>query len=164
RMKTMATGGGGYPRHGRTTRPKADLPFAATETEHPLPPSELNEEEAEIWRGFVNRMPGDYFPSPTWPMLVQLCRHVRNSRLFARQLRVLEEKLPHTIDEQRAQLLRSMMAISRAQANESRIITLLSTRLKLTRLYDSAAVHKARRSFLTEQRPWDVPTDEDLPH
>src|SRR5215472_11517659 len=126
----MSTGGGGYPRHGRTTQPKADLPFAATETEHPPPPSELNEEEAEIWRGFVNRMPPTYFPVPTWPMLVQLCHHVRGSRFFARQLRILEEKLPHTIDEQRTQLLRSMMAISRALTNESRVITLLCTRLR----------------------------------
>jgi|SRR5215813_6914944 len=160
----MATGGGGYPRHGRTTRPKADLPFAATDTEHPPAPSELNEEEAEIWRGFVNRMPGDYFAAPTWPMLVNLCRHVRGSRFFARQLRILEEKLPHTIDEQRTQLLRLMMAVSRAQANESRIITLLCTRLKLTQLYDSTAVHKARRSFLSGQRPWDIPnSDDELP-
>ena len=159
----MATGGGGYPRHGRTTLPKADLPFAATETAHPLPPSELDEEEAEIWRGLVNRMPPTYFAPPTWPMLVNLCRHIRGSRFFARQLRVLEERLPHTIDEQRAQLLRSMMAVSRAQANESRIVTLLSTRLKLTQLYDSTALAKARRSFLTEQRPWDVPGDDELP-
>jgi hypothetical protein len=34
-------------------------------------------------------------------------------------------------------------------------------RLKLTQLYDSTSIHKARRSFLTQQKPWDVPDDAD---
>jgi hypothetical protein len=72
----MATGGGGYPRHGRMTQPKADMPFAARSAEHPPPPAELSAEEAEIWHGFVDRMPPDYFSVPTFPMLVNLCRHV----------------------------------------------------------------------------------------
>jgi hypothetical protein len=157
----MSTGGGGYPRHGRTTRPKADLPFAARSAEHPLPPSELNEEEAEIFRGIVNRMPPDYFAPPTWPLLVNLCRHVRLSRWFARQLQDLEKKLPHALNEERTQVLRDMMALSRAQANESRTIAMLCSRLKLTQLYDSTSLHKARRAFLTDERPWDVPADAD---
>jgi len=91
----MSTGGGGYPRHGRTTPRKADplMPFAARPAEHPLPPQELNEEEAEIWSGFVNKMPPDYFAPPTFPMLVNLCRHVRASRWFARQLQDYEAQL-----------------------------------------------------------------------
>ena len=69
----MSTGGGGYPRHGRTTPRKADLPFGATTIEHPPPPQELTEEEAETWTSIVNRMPPDYFAPPTWPMLINLC-------------------------------------------------------------------------------------------
>jgi hypothetical protein len=134
------------------------MPFAARSAEHPLPPQELNEEEAEIWSGIVNRMPPDYFAPPTFPMLVNLCRHVRQSRLFARQLQELEAELPLN-----AERLRVIMTLSRAQANESRTIAMLCTRLKLTQLYDSTALHKARRAFLTEQRPWDVPADEELP-
>jgi hypothetical protein len=75
----------------------------------------------------------------------------------------LEAKLPRALDEQRSKVLRAMMELSRAQANESRTIAMLSTRLKLTSLYDSTSLHKARRAFLTEQRPWDVPADEELP-
>jgi len=150
----MATGGGGYPRHGRTTPRKAELPFGAIEAEPLAAPAELTEEEAEIWRGFVDIMPPNFFSPPTFPILVNLCRHVRNSRMFARQQRELEKQLPHALDEQHAKLL---MSLSRAQALESRIIALLSARLKLTPI----TPHRARP---TEQRPWDVPNfDEELP-
>jgi hypothetical protein len=143
----MATGGG-YPRHGRTTPRKADptLPFAARPAEHP--PQELNEEEAEIWTAIINRAPEHFAPPDA--MLINLCRHIRMSRWFARQQRDLEEQLPHARDEQHAKLLRAMMAISRAQALESRIIALLCARLRLT----PATPHTARP---TEHRPWDIP-------
>jgi len=160
----MSTGGGGYPRHGRTTQPKADMPFAARSAEHPVPPAELTEEEAAIWIGIVNRMPPDYFAPPTWPMLVNLCRHIRLSHWFTRQLRDLEKKLPHALNEEHVKVLRDLMSLSRVQANESRVIAMLCTRLKLTQLYDATSLHKARRGFLAEQRPWDVPnSDEELP-
>lgn len=149
----MATGGGGYSRSGRNTPKKADLPFGAMEAESPAPPAELGEEEAEIWCGFVDRMPSNFFSPPTFPILVNLCRHIRNSRMFARQQRELE-KLPHALDEQYVKLL---MSLSRAQALESRIIALLSARLKLTH----TAPHRARP---TEHRPWDIPnSDDELP-
>jgi hypothetical protein len=94
-------------------------------------------------------------------MLVNLCRHVRASRLFARQSAEYEAELPRAADNKRHEILRLMMALSRAQANESRTIATLSMRLKLTQLYDSTNIHKARRSFLAEQKPWDVPDDAD---
>jgi len=137
------------------------MPVAATDAEHPAPPAELMEEEAAIWLGITTRMPPDYFPSPTHPMLVNLCRHIRLSRWFAYQLRELEKKLPDDHNEERSHLLRDMLALGRAQSNESRVIATLSTRLKLTQLYDASNVNKARRSFLAETRPWDVPNSDD---
>jgi hypothetical protein len=63
---------------------------AATDAEHPAPPQELTEEERACWISIVNRMPRDYFAPPTWPMLINLCRHIRQSRWFARQLQDYE--------------------------------------------------------------------------
>ena len=157
----MATGGGGYPRHGRTTPRKAELPFGAIEAEPLAAPAELTEEEKEIWRGFTTRMPPDYFAPPTWAMLTNLCRHVRASRVFAQQLQEYEAQLPRAINNERHEILRLMMALSRAQSAESRTIATLSMRLKITQLCDSTNIHKARRSFLREQKPWDVPGDAD---
>ena len=85
---------------------------------------------------------------------------MRLSRLFAHQLRALEEKLPQANNEERTQVLRDMMALSRAQSNESRTIAMLCTRLKLTQLYDASNINKARRAFFVTEHPWDVPTDE----
>lgn len=157
----MATGGG-ISRAGRNT-PRPTMPVAATDAEHPAPPAELTEEEAACWTNIVSRMPPDYFAPPTWPLLVNLCRHIRLSHWFARQMRALEEKLPHVLDDERTNLLRDIMALSRAQSNESRTIAMLATRLRLTCLYDVSNINKARRSFLAEQRPWDVPNDDELP-
>jgi len=146
----MATGGG-ISRAGRNTRPT--MPEAATDVAHPAPPAELTEEEAKIWTSTVTRLPPDYFAPPTFPLLVNLCRHIRLSRWFAHQLRELEKKLPDAHNEERTQMLRDIMALSRAQANESRVIATLSTRLKITQLYDASNINKARRSFLVETRP-----------
>src|SRR5262249_9314320 len=154
--EAMATGGG-ISRAGRNTRPT--MPVAATDVAHPAPPEELTEEEAAIWQGIVTRMPPDYFAPPTWPMLVNLCRHIRLSHWFARQLRELEQQLPQANNEQRTQSLRDIMALSRAQSDASRTIAMLATRLRLTCLYDSSSINKARRAFLTE-RPWDIPNDD----
>jgi hypothetical protein len=76
------------------------------------------------------------------------------SRMFAREQQKLEEQLPHARNEERTQLLRTTMAISRAQSSQSRIIALLCTRLKLVH-------YKAHRSSVAEQRPWDIPGDGD---
>jgi len=154
----MATGGG-ISRAGRNTRPT--MPVAATDAKHPLPPAELTEEEAACWTNIVNRMPPDYFAPPTWPLLVNLCRHVRLSRWFALQLRELEQQLPHAPNEQRTQVLRDVMALSRAMVHQSGIIALLCTRLKLTQLYDASNINKARRAFLATERPWDIPNSDD---
>jgi len=153
----MATGGG-ISRAGRNTRPT--MPVAATDAQHPAPPSELNAEEAAIWRSIVDRMPPDYFPVPTFPMLVALTRHVRLSRFFAHQLQELEAKLAHADNEERSQVLRDLMALSRAQSDASRTIAMLCTRLKLTQLYDASNINRARRAFLTTERPWDIPNDD----
>jgi len=152
----MSTGGGGYPRHGRNTPKKATLPFAARPAEPLVPPPELSDEEAAIWIDTINRMPEHFVPSP--PLVVNLCRHIRLSRWFARQQQALEEQLPHAHNEERARLLRDIMALSRAQNGASRVIALLCARLKLTPI----TPHRARP---TEQRPWDIPgdADEELP-
>ena len=46
----------------------------------PEPPAELTAEQAEHWRAVVAAVPPDYFPVTTWPLLVQLCRHVTSAR------------------------------------------------------------------------------------
>jgi hypothetical protein len=46
----------------------------------PDPPRELTDEMAHEWRTIVNRLPADWFPAETWPMLIQYCTHIVRSR------------------------------------------------------------------------------------
>jgi hypothetical protein len=85
------------------------------------------------------------------------------SHWFARQMRECEAQLPHAHNDERTQLLRDLLALSRAQANESRTIAMLATRLRLTALYDASNINRARRAFLADERPWDIPNDDELP-
>jgi hypothetical protein len=41
----------------------------------PPPPSDLTDEQAEEWKAIVGRLPAEWFPRETWPVLVQFCRH-----------------------------------------------------------------------------------------
>jgi hypothetical protein len=50
----------------------------------PSPPNTLTEAEAAEWKAIVNRMPADWFPRETHPMLVQLCRLTVRSHDIAR--------------------------------------------------------------------------------
>ena len=47
-------------------------------------PDELTAEEREEWRAIVNRLPADFFPRETWPLLAQLCRHVCHALIEVR--------------------------------------------------------------------------------
>ena len=59
----------------------------------PVAPSELVDEEATEWEGIVARMPATWFTRDTWPLLVQLCRHI----VAARRLAQLCQEAPSLI-------------------------------------------------------------------
>ena len=46
----------------------------------PEPDSTLTDDQACEWREIVNRLPADWFPRETWPLLAQYCRHAVTSR------------------------------------------------------------------------------------
>src|SRR4249920_1996014 len=52
----------------------------------PAPLEELGPDEAREWRNFTQRMPPDWFPAETWPLLAQLCRHICQARWFGQCL------------------------------------------------------------------------------
>jgi hypothetical protein len=49
----------------------------------PKPPAELTVEQAIQWRAIVNRLPADWFPTETWPLLAAFCRHSENAKRIA---------------------------------------------------------------------------------
>src|SRR5215831_3403242 len=52
----------------------------------PPPPDELTTLEAAEWHAIVERMPPDWFPVETWPVLKELCRNIILSNRVAREL------------------------------------------------------------------------------
>jgi hypothetical protein len=90
----------------------------------PDPPRELTDEMAHEWRTIVNRLPADWFPAETWPMLAQYCTHI----VRARRLRSLVGEMESSSDEfdpvRYARLLDS-------EQKQSREISNLAVRMRL---------------------------------
>ena len=54
------------------------------------PPERLNKEEAEVWRTIVGRLPPEWFPAETLPLLEEYCVHVIRSRMIAEWIKGFE--------------------------------------------------------------------------
>src|SRR5580765_3052081 len=100
------------------------IPRSAIEAvRRPDVPDELDREEAVVWRDVVNRMPAEWFPTETHPLLVQYCRHTITAR------RVAEMVKGYASGEHE---VREYLALLRAQEMESRAISSLATRMRLS--------------------------------
>ena len=135
---------------GRRSSASLTLPTVNVEVvRRPDAPYDLTDEQTDEWRAIVSRMPADWFPRETHPVLAQLCRHIVNAR-----------RVSQLIDaELKAEQLNLKMFddLSRMQARESGAIASLSTKLRLTQ---QAAVRaeSARKPTLVP-KPWEPASD-----
>ena len=115
----------------------------------PVAPEELTEEEAREWEAIVTRMPGDWFTRATWPLLMQLCRHVVAARRVA-QLIHQEEQSDEFNVIYYDRLLRS-------QERQSALVASLSTKMRLTpqSRYGPRAAATAAHGADAGPRPWE---------
>jgi hypothetical protein len=111
----------------------------------PEPPSELTEEQAIEWRATVNRLPPDWFPRETHPMLVQYCRLIVRARRLADLINQAEADEEFDVGAYR-DLLKSEEAVTRAIAS-------LSTRMRLNQ--SSTMRHDAVRKPGMLRKPWE---------
>lgn len=88
----------------------------------PEPPSELTEEQAEVWRSIVGAMQPTWFGAETWPLLAELCRHTVLARFLARELQATEL----------GKDLKRFARLAAMHLRESAMVAMLSTRLRLT--------------------------------
>jgi hypothetical protein len=89
----------------------------------PDPPRELTDEMAHEWRTIVNRLPADWFPAETWPMLTQFCTHIVRARRLRDALNRYEA-CDEVNPSEYARLLD-------AEQRQSREISNLSVRMRL---------------------------------
>jgi phage terminase small subunit len=86
----------------------------------PEPPERLHEDAKEIWRQAVGRLPPDWFPAETLPMLEMYCIHVVLHR------RLGEMALKKGISNE------DVRSIMKQLAEEANLISHLATKMRLT--------------------------------
>lgn len=112
--------------------------------QRPSPPSDMPDDEAEVWRDVVNRMPATWFGAETLPLLVQYARHSVRSDKIA-QLIIHSESLVLDIKEYDKLL--------RMQQRETLCLATLATKMRLAQQSTMAADKKHERS-VGAKLPW----------
>jgi hypothetical protein len=143
----------------RTANEARTISAYAKQTPPRSPPSNLTEEQRGFWREILENLPANHIRSDCAPTLVELCRHLSYSAQIAEALNVLRSANLVGNDEDR-EVLVELLQLAR---EESRIIALLSTKLRLTNQArdDSVVVKRARLRTPTGPRPWDVGRPQD---
>lgn len=116
-----------------------------THIQRPRPMPDLSPEAKEIWREVVNRLPAEWFPAETWPLLSSYCAHA----VQARRVRMLLERC--TAGKQLD--LDDYERLLRMQERESRAMTALARSMRLTQA--STYDREKRKPTITQAPPWD---------
>ena len=124
--------------------------MSITAIERPEPPDYLTNEQATVWRSVVNRLPADWFPPVTHALLAQFCRHVTSARHIAG----LIEKLAQSD----ASSLILFDRLLRMQERETRVISSLATRLRMT---NQSRFSRNKRTGTTVSKPWNLTEEND---
>jgi hypothetical protein len=113
-------------RRGRTSAAAAELHLVqgGADQRRPDPPAALTAEEAEEWRAIVGRMPADWFPRETHPLLAAYCGHAVAARRLALAARRLERARKFDLDQYER--------VSKLLGRETQLLSSLATRMRLT--------------------------------
>lgn len=112
----------------------------------PEPAVELTDEEAEVWRVVVNRLPADWFPAETLPLLGQYCRHAVAGRRVAQLIEGMQSDAEGFSIKDYDRLLKM-------QERESRCLASLATKMRISQqtTYDKSR----KKGSVTPKKPWE---------
>jgi len=119
----------------------------------PVCPHDLGDEESEVWFSVVNRLPADWFPAETIPLLVQYCRQV----VQARRIAELIEKATSDVDDTGKPTLsiKDYDRLLKMQDRESRGISSLATKMRISQ--QSTTNHRGNaKGQMTGKKPWEA--------
>jgi hypothetical protein len=122
----------------------------------PGPPEELGPDEAIEWRLLVGRMPVDWFPPETWPLLIQLCRHICQARWFGQCLQEVRAGCMGTLPIAE---LENIEHLTKLHHLEGRAVQSIMLKLRLTtsvRMPDPDSARQ-RRAEIADELPWQTP-------
>lgn len=112
----------------------------------PDPPADLTVEEADEWRAVVNRLPADWFPAETLPMLAQYCRHTSAARRVAHLIERMQS------DEEGFDI-KDYDRLLKMQERESRCLASLATKMRISQ---QTTYDKSRKKGSGEsKKPWE---------
>lgn len=111
----------------------------------PDAPYDLTDEQADEWRAVTNRLPADWFPRETWPLLSQYCRHVVNARRVSQLVGQAEQRKKLDIGE-----YDKLLAM---QEREGRAICALARAMRLTQ---QTSYDKSKKKPLQVRKPWEA--------
>lgn len=120
--------------------------------ERPNCPHDLNDEESEVWFTVVNRLPADWFPAETHPLLIQYCRTVVQSRRVAE----LIEKATSDIDPDTKEPTLSVAGYDRLlkmQARQSATVAMLATKMRISQ--QATTNHRGNKKQVSPKKPWE---------
>lgn len=102
----------------------------------------------------TGRMPVDWFPPESWPLLTQLCRHICQSRWFGECLQ--EVRAGCLGSQPNDEALVKIDTLSRLHAREGVAIQSLMVKLRLTTQARMPSPRDAEqvRSEIADVRPW----------
>lgn len=118
----------------------------------PTCPHDLNDEESEIWFTVVNRLPADWFPAETHPLLIQYCRTVVQSRRVAE----LIEKATSDLDPETKEPTLSVAGYDRLlkmQARQSATLAMLATKMRISQ--QATTNHRGNKKQISPKKPWE---------
>ena len=119
--------------------------------QRPEPPSELTENEADVWRSVVATKTADWFQEDSQPLLINYCRHKVRQKFLSDQIN--EYTSEWLQDEEGLRRYERLMSMS---IKESGMISAIATKLRLTpqsRWQPSSASVKNNQAAI--KRPWD---------
>lgn len=120
-------------------------------TKRPSAPHDLTDEETEVWFAVVNRLPADWFPAETQPLLSQYARHAVQARRVAELIeQCAGSKSLEIADYDR---------LLKMQERESRALASLAVKMRISQ---STTYDKSKKKGPTiSLKPWETKTDDD---
>ena len=126
----------------------------------PDAPTDLTDEEAEVWRKVTNRLPADWFPAETLPMLSQYCRHSVAATRVASMIEQLDKEIAQTIKDGTSAgeavlgTAKMLDRLLKMQERESRCIASLATKMRISQqtTYDKSR----KKPGQGPRKPWET--------
>lgn len=116
----------------------------AVDPHRPAPPDDLTEAQANEWRAIVQRMPKDWFPRETHPLLAAYCRHAVSLRFLSGVMAKIEAAKKFDMDDYER--------VAKLIGRETQLLASLATKMRLSQ---HATYDKKKSKGPSTPRPWE---------